>query len=152
MTIENCADSIAASISSDIRKVQEGKHIYVSVPVDAITYSQSSFGLAFQEFLTSAMASRLPGVVDVHFRSPADKSAKAGSSSLSRSELTIEESSAGIVLVSTYLAGEEEVVITTRAIDAALKEVIASTHAVLSRSGEVDALFGRSQGIPMYEK
>jgi hypothetical protein len=151
MTIENCADSMAVSISKELRKVQGGKYVQVSVPVDAITYSQSDFSFAFQEFLTSAMAKRLPGVVDAHFRNPADKLAKTGSAPLTRNEPLNDEVSAGIVLVSSYLVNEDDVVITTRAIDVRTKEILASTYGIVSRAG-VNDLFGRSKGVIIYEK
>lgn len=151
LSMETCADKVAASIARDLRKVQGGRVIQVATPVDAVTYAQSDFGLAFQELLTGALAGRLPHVVDVHFRKGPGASGKAGPSPLSRGESGA-TTPAGIVLVSTYLASGTEVVVTTRALDVNTREVVASTYAVLTRSGQVDELLVRSKGVVVYEK
>ena len=151
LSMEACADKIAASIARDLRKVQGERIIHVATPVDAVTYARSDFGLAFQELLTGTLAGRLPHVVDVHFRKGTGASGKAGASPLSRSEPG-SVAPAGIVLVSTYLASGGEVVVTTRALDVNTREVVASTYAVLTRSGQVDDLLERSKGVIVYEK
>jgi hypothetical protein len=152
MSIDTCADKIAISLARDLKDVREARMIRVGVPVDAVTYSKSDFGLAFQEFLTSAMAKRHAHVVDAHFQSGKKTSGKAEPTPLSREGSAYNESLEGIVLVSTYLVSESEVVITTRAIDTVTHEVIASAGAVLSRSDQVDDLLGRSKGVVVYEK
>jgi len=151
LSMETCADKIAASIARDLRKVQGERVIRVATPVDAVTYAQSDFGLAFQELLTGTLAGRLPHVVDAHYRKGPGVTGKTGTSPLSRSE-PVSTAPAGIVLVSTYLASGGEVVVTTRALDANTREVIASTYAVLSRSEQVDDLLERPKGVIVYEK
>jgi hypothetical protein len=152
MTIENCADSIADSLSRDLKQVQGGRHILVSAPVDAITYSRSEFSPVFQEFLTSSMAKRFPHVVDVHFRGNHDNSGSIVAKPLSKDEPVYIADSPGIVLVSTYLVKEDVVIITTRAVDSFTKEVITSTYATLSHAEGTDDLFKKKKEQVLYEK
>lgn len=151
-SIEACANTIAASLARDLDKAHGNKSIVVSVPVDAVTYSQSNFGLAFQEFLTSAVANYNPHVVDIHFMNKPIMPGKVDSVPLSRDKPGFTISDAGVVLVSTYLVSNEEVVITTRALDVSTNMIVASTYAILSRSQQVDDLLGRSKGVIVYEK
>jgi hypothetical protein len=152
MSIENCADSIADSLSPDLKIVQGERLILVSSPVDAITYSRSEFSPVFQDFLTSSMAKRLPHVVDVHFRGKQGNEGSIIAKPLSKDEPAYASDTPGIVLVSTYLVKEDVVIITTRAVDSLSKEVITSAYATLSRSGGNDDLFKKKKDVINYEK
>lgn len=152
MSIENCADAIADSLSHDLKKVQGDRHILVGSPVDAITYSRSEFSSVFQEFLTSSMAKRLPHVVDVHFRGNPNNSGSIIARPLSKDEPVYVPETHGIVLVSTYLVKEDVVIITARAVDALTKEVITSSYATLSHKEGIDDLFKKKKDTVIYEK
>jgi hypothetical protein len=152
MSIENCADSIAGSLSRELKKVQGGRHILVGAPVDAVTYSRSEFSPVFQEFLTSSMAKRLPHVVDVHFRGTPGNAGSVLARPLDKDEPPPVSGKPGIVLVSTYLIKEDMVIITTRAVDDMTREVITSAYASLSRSEGTDDLFKKKKDVVIYEK
>jgi len=152
MSIEHCADSIAGSLSDELRKVQGGRKILVSAPVDAVTYSRSEFSPVFQEFLTSSMAKRLPHVVDVHFRVKPDSSGSVVAKPLGKDEPAFAPDTPAIILVSTYLVKEDMVIITTRAVDALTREVITSAYATLSPSEGTEDLFRKKKDVVVYEK
>ncbi len=152
VSIEHGADSIADSLSQDLRDVQGTRQILVSAPVDAVTYSRSEFSPVFQEFLTSSMAKRIPHVVDVHFRSNPDKPGPMVARPLGKDETASVSETSGIILVSTYLVREDMVIITTRAVDSRTKEVITSARAALSRAEGTDDLFRKKKEAVVYEQ
>lgn len=152
-SIEGCADRIAAHLSRGLEDSYLGVSILVSTPVDAVTYAPSDFGLALQEFLIGSMVRQGANVVDVQLRQEPYITCEEGLISLSRDAGRLKgEFRAEVIIVSTYLAGERSVVITSRAIDFTTNDVIASTTTTLHRTDLVADLLDRMQQVRMYEK
>ena len=153
ISIEGCADTIALHLSKGLEGSYPGASILVSTPVDAVTYAPSGFGLALQEFLIGSMARKGASVVDVQLRQEPYITCEEGLISLSRDAGRLKgDFRAEVIIVSTYLARERSVVITSRAIDVTTNDVIASTTTILCRTDLVSDLLDQTQQVKMYEK
>ena len=153
ISIEGCADRIALHLSKGLEGSFSDASILVSTPVDAVTYASSDFGLALQEFLIGSMAHQGAGVVDVQLRQEPYITCEEGLISLSRDAGRLKgEFRAEVIIVSTYLARERSVAVTSRAIDVTTNDVIASTTTILCRTDLVSDLLDQTQQVKMYEK
>ena len=152
-SIEGCADRIALDLSRGLEDSYSGVSILVSTPVEAVTYTSSDFGLALQEFLIGSMVRQGASVVDAQLRQEPYITCEDGLISLSRDAARLKgEFRAEVIIVSTYLAGEDFVAVTSRAIDFTTNDVIASATTSLRRSELVTDLLRQTQQVRMYEK
>ncbi len=152
-SMDRCAERTAIEISDGLAQSYMGMSMLVATPLDAVTLLSSDFGLAMQELLLSAMAEQKANVVDVQLRKEPYISCREGLVGLSRDASRIrQDSRADIILVSTYMAGKNEVIVTTRAIDFTTNDVITSSTVTLARTAEVDRLLRNRDQSRLYEK
>ena len=153
ISIEGCTDKIAMNISKGLTGSYQGVSVLVSTPVDAVTYAPSDFGLALQEFLIGSLVRHGTNVVDVQLRKEPYITCEEGLVSLSRDATRLKgEFQAEVIVVSTYLAGERSVVITSRAVDATTNNVIASATTSLRMTDHIAGLLSPVQQSRMYER
>lgn len=152
-TMEGCANRIGKLISGGLEDSYTGMSMLVSTPVDAITFAPNDFGLALQELIISALAGRNANIVEVQLRKEPYITCEEGLVSLSRDASRLRpDFKADVIVVSTYLALKEEVVVTARAIDFTTNEVITSATATLERNEQIDSLIRSRQQVKLYEK
>jgi hypothetical protein len=152
-SIEACAKRTSIEITKGLEESYMGMSILVSTPVDAVTLSSSDFGLALQELLIGAMAEEKANIVDIQLRKEPYLSCEHGLISLSRDAGKVrQDSRADIILVSTYMAGKEEIVVTTRAIDFMTNDVITSATTTLERTAQIDKLLRNRDQARLYER
>lgn len=152
-TIEGCADRIGKCISRGLEDSYMGMSMLVSTPVDAVTFAPNDFGLALQELIISALARQNSNVIEVQLRKEPYINCEEGLVSLSRDASRLRpDFKADVIVVSTYLALKEEVVVTSRAIDFTTNDVITSATATLERNEQIDNLLRNRQHVKLYEK
>lgn len=152
-TIDQCAGRLAKGICKGLENSYMGVSVLVSAPVDAVTFAPNDFGLAFQEFMISAMAERNANVVDVQLRKQPYITCNEGLMSLSRDVSRLRpDIRAEVIVVSTYVVSKEEVVLTARAIDYTTNDVITSSTAHLERTENIDHLLSSREKIQLFEK
>ena len=151
--IENCSDRIAKRISGGMEESYRGVSLMVSTPLDAVTFASSDFGLALQELLISSMVKQKANVIDVQLRQEPYITCEEGLISLSRDASRLKgEFRAEVIIVSTYMVRENEVIITTRAVDFTTNDVITSTTTLLQISPLVADLLGGMHHVRLYER
>jgi len=151
--IEDCAEVIASELSKGLEPSYSGVSILVSTPVDAVTYAPSDFGLVLQEFLIGSLVKKKANVVDVQLRKEPYITCEDGLISISRDAERLKgEFRAEVIVVSTYMVREQEVVITARAVDFTSSEVIASAVTILSLSEPISGLLGSGAQKRIYER
>jgi len=151
--IEDCAEVIASELSKGLESSYSGVSILVSTPVDAVTYAPSDFGLVLQEFLIGSLVKKNANVIDVQLRKEPYITCEDGLISLSRDAGRLKgEFRAEVIVVSTYAAREQEVVITARAVDYTSSEVITSAVTRLSMSEQVKDLLVNGNRKQVYER
>jgi hypothetical protein len=152
-TMDGCANRIGKRISSGLENSYMGVSILVSTPVDAVTFAPSDFGLALQELIISALAGRNENVLEVQLRKEPYINCEEGLVSLSRDASRLRpDFKADVIVVSTYLALKEDVIVTTRAIDFTTNDVITSATATLERNEQINSLLRNRQQVKLYEK
>lgn len=128
ITMEGCTDRIALSIIDEtIDKSYKDISIMVASPVDANTLKAGNFGLAMQKLLIGAMAKKDIDVVDMGTKG------------------------ADTLLVSTYIARKNDVVMTSKLVDLKTNDVIAFVTTTLYKSACVDDLLNNQKGVRLYE-
>ena len=151
--IEDCAEVIASELSKGLEPSYSGVSILVSTPVDAVTYAPSDFGLVLQEFLIGSLVKKKANVVDVQLRKEPYITCEDGLISLSRDAGRLKgEFRAEVIVVSTYAAREQEVVITAKTVDYTSSDVITSAVARLFISEHVKDLLFNGNRKQVYER
>ena len=151
--IEDCADRIAKCIGKGLEDSYMGVSIMVSTPVHAVTFAPSDFGLALQELMISSMVRQKANVIDVQLRREPYITCEEGMISLSRDASRLKgEFRAEVIIASTYVVRQEELIISTRAIDFTTNDVITSTTTLLRISPLVADLLGGVRHERIYER
>lgn len=151
-SVDTCASRIASGISHGLAESHHGMTIIVSTPVDAVTLTSSDFGLALQEMLISALAQNNANVIDVQLRKVPYMNCEDGLVSLSRDASRLRpDFRADVIVASTYTAGRDEVIITTRAIDYTTNEVITSATTTLTRTANIEGLLRNRDQFKLYD-
>jgi hypothetical protein len=152
-SIDNCASRLAKGIAKGLEESHMGMNILVSTPVDAVSFASSDFGLALQEMLISALAQKNANVVDVQLRREPYMNCQDGLVSLSRDASRLRpDFRADVIVASTYMAGRDEIVITSRAIDYTTNEVITSATTTLARTPNIESLLRNRDQFKLYDK
>ncbi|HOE72199.1 MAG TPA: FlgO family outer membrane protein [Deltaproteobacteria bacterium] len=152
-TMEACAGRIAESLARGLDGSCMGVNVLVSTPVESVSLAPSGFGLALQELLIGALVEKKVNVVDVQLRPEPYIVCDKGLMSLSRDAGRVRnEFRAEIIIVSTYLVRDENIVITSRAVDYTSNDVIASATVVLAKTADVRRLLKNRERAALYEK
>jgi hypothetical protein len=152
-SIDGCASRLAGGLAQGLEESHSGMNLLVSTPVDAVTLSTSNFGLALQEMLISALAQQNASVVDIQLRKEPYVNCEDGLVSLSRDASRLRpDFRADVIVVSTYMAGRDEIVITSRAIDYTTNEVITSATTTLTRTANIESLLRNKDQFRLYDK
>ncbi|HNY64902.1 MAG TPA: FlgO family outer membrane protein [Deltaproteobacteria bacterium] len=151
--IDTCADRLAEGIAKGLEESHMGMNLLVSTPVDAVTFHSSDFGLALQEMIISSLAQRNANVVDIQLRKEPYVNCEDGLISLSRDASRLRpDFKADVIVVSTYLAVRDDIVVTARAIDYTTNEVITSATTTLTRTPNIEGLLRNRDQFKLYDK
>jgi hypothetical protein len=152
-SVDTCANRLASGITHGLAESHMGMNIIVSTPVDAVTFSSSPFGLALQEMLISALAQNNANVIEVQLRKEPYVNCEDGLVSLSRDASRLRpDFRADVIVASTYTAGRDEVIVTSRAIDYTTNEIITSATTTLTRSPNIEGLLRNKDQFRLYDK
>jgi hypothetical protein len=152
-SMDTCASRLAGGIAQGLEESHMGMNTLVSTPVDAVTLSSSNFGLALQEMLINALAKKNVNVVDVQLRRQPYMNCGDGLVTLSRDASRLSpEFHADVIVASTYTAGRDEIVVTSRAIDFLTNEVITSATTTLTRTPNIEGLLRNKDQFKLYDR
>jgi hypothetical protein len=152
-SVDTCAYRLASGISHGLAESHMGMNIIVSTPVDAVSLTSSDFGFALQEMLISALAQNNANVIEVQLRKEPYMNCSDGLVSLSRDASRLRpDFRADVIVASTYTAGRNEVIITSRAIDYTTNEVITSATTTLTRTADIEGLLRNRDQFRLYDK
>jgi hypothetical protein len=141
LSLEGGADRIAGAIVKALPPEQLSVTMLVASPVDATTLTAGRFGLALQELLTGSMTRHGAHIAEVQLRKLPYISCDQGLVCLSRDAGKLkEEYKAGMILVSSYIVGQHDLIITSRVVNFNNNDILASATTTLYRSESVNRL------------
>jgi len=153
VSLEGGADRIAGAIVQTLPPEYLNVTMLVAAPVDATNLNASRFGLAMQELLTGAMVRHGAHIAEVQLRKLPYISCDAGLVCLSRDAAKLkEEYNAGMILVSSYIVGKHDLIITSRVVNFNNNDILASAITTLYRSESINSLLGTKAGEKVYER
>ena len=153
MSMEAGADRIAGAIARALPPEQLNVTMLVAAPVDATTLTTSRFGLAMQELLTTAMVRHGAHIAEVQLRKLPYISCDQGLVCLSREAANLkDEYKAGMVLVSSYIVGRHDLIITSRVVNFKNNDILASATTTLYRSKSINNLLETQADEKVYER
>jgi len=121
--------------------------------VDATNLTTSRFGLAMQELLAAAMARRGAHIAEVQLRKLPYISGNQGLVALSRDAGKLkDEYKAGMILVSSYIVGRHDLIITSRVVNFKNNDILASATTTLYRSKSINNLLETQADEKVYER
>ena len=153
VSLEGGADRIAGAIARALPPEQLNVTMLVAAPVDATTLTTSRFGLAMQELLTASMARHGARIAEVQLRKLPYISGNEGLVALSRDAGKLKnEYQAGMILVTSYIVGRHDLVVTSRVVDFDNNHILASASTNLYRSGSINSLLETGADEKVYER
>ncbi len=153
MTMEGAAGRVAAGINDELRRTYAGIPILVTAPVDAVSFEAGDFGLAMQELLMGALTESGANVVDVELRQVPYINCEDGLNALSRDARKLQQQyRAGVIVVSTYIVRERDLLLSVRAVDYTNSDVIASASTTMRKSESVEAMLKMRGSSRLYER
>ncbi len=151
-SMEGCADRISKSINRGLAHNYLGISVLVTAPVEATTLATGDFGLVMQELLIGAMRDAGANVVDAEVRRTPYITCEDGVVGISRDASRLkDEYRAGVILITSYVERDTDVLLTARAVDFVSNDVIAAVSTSLYKSPSVKALV-RGSGRQIYER
>lgn len=152
LTMEGGADRIAQSLVRKLPPASLGVTMLVAAPADAVTLEVRDFGLAMQELITSAMARRGAHVAEVQLRKAPVITGDKGLVCLSRDTAKLKDAyQAGMMLVSSYIVREHDLVITARVVNFNTNAIMAASTVTMHRSASIDDMLAARGGEKVYE-
>lgn len=153
MSMEAGADRIAGAIVQAMPPEQLKVTMLVAAPVNATDLTTSRFGLAMQELLTASMARHGARIAEVQLRKLPYISGNEGLVALSRDAGKLKnEYQAGMILVTSYIVGRHDLVVTSRVVDFDNNHILASASTNLYRSGSINSLLETGADEKVYER
>ncbi|MEA2102695.1 MAG: FlgO family outer membrane protein [Thermodesulfobacteriota bacterium] len=153
LTMEGAAKRLASYLASGLDESYRGMSCLSACPVDAGTMHAGRFGLSMQELMINALTDEGVNVVDVQLRKKPYITCTDGFVALSRDASRLrDEYRAGVILVSTYITGRHNIVITTRAVDFTTNETITSATTSLLMSPSIMDMLHADQEKRLYER
>ncbi len=153
VSLEGGADRIAGAIVRALPPEQLNVTMLVAAPVDATTLTTSRFGLAMQELLTTAMVRHGAHIAEVQLRKLPYISCDQGLVCLSREAANLkDEYKAGMVLVSSYIVGRHDLIITSRVVNFNNNDILASATTTLYRTESINSLLQAGGNGKVYER
>ncbi|MEN6473272.1 MAG: FlgO family outer membrane protein [Syntrophaceae bacterium] len=153
VSLEGGADRIAGAIIQTLPPEYLNVTMLVAAPVDATNLNASRFGLAMQELLTGAMVRHGAHIAEVQLRKLPYISCNQGLVCLSRDAGKLkDEYQAGMILVSSYIVGRHELIITSRVVNFNNNDILASATTTLYRSESINALLQAGDDGRVYER
>lgn len=141
LTMEGGADQIAQSLVKNLPPTSLGMTMLVAAPADAVTLDVGKFGLAMQELIITAMARHGARIAEAQLRKAPMITGDKGLVCLSRDTAKLKDAyKAGMMLVSSYIVREHDLVLTARVVNFTTNDIMAAAAVTLRRSASIDAM------------
>jgi len=140
-SMEAGANRLAGGLNAGLKQSYQGLGVLVAAPVDAASLKAGDFGLLMQELLLNYLAEDGVNVVDVELRRVPYITCENGLVALSRDAAKLkDEYRAEVIIVTSFVERDDDILITSRAVDFTNNDVITGATASIYKTEAVRKL------------
>lgn len=144
--METSSNDLARKITLNLPARYLATSTLVATPVEATTLEPGKFGLAMQELLIASLAKYGATVTEVQLSKYPTITPKDGFTYLTRDAKKIQDKyKAGMVIVSSYIIREHDVILTCRMVKLDTVTVVGASTSSIHRSPAVNKLLQKKQ-------